>query len=162
MRFDRFSEDDFASKVLPDGHHEVEIVKVKAVTSKKTGDEFAVIEFRDVNDSYDRVTKWLSPKQKRDTKAAMDINASLGRSWDAEIDESIEGRRLTIIAKRAVKDGEPVLDQDGNQRIYINGFLPAASDPGEPAAEQPRSVSKRTATQKADAATGAPNDDIPF
>jgi hypothetical protein len=160
VRFDHFSEDDFSSKTLPDGPHEVEIVNVKDIVSKKTGKPYCIITFRDVNDSYDSVVKLLNPKEKRDAKTAMDINEALGRPWNADIDESIEGMRLTIVSKRATKDGERVLDRDGNQEVWINGYMPAASGPGEPAAEKPRA--NRTPTQKADAASSAPNDDIPF
>jgi hypothetical protein len=161
VKFDKFTDQDFAASTLPDGDHDMEIVKVKSVTTKK-GQEFAVLVLRDVADSYDQVEKWLSPDSKRDQRTAMDLNAALGRQWDAEIDDSIAGQVVAIASKRAVKDGEPVLDQDGNQRVYINGFMPAtgtgAADP-KPAAA-PRA--NRTATQKADAATGASGDDIPF
>jgi hypothetical protein len=162
VRFDKFSDDDFAARTLPDGEHDMEIVKVKAVTSKKTGQEFAVITFRDVNDSYDQVDKLLSPDSKRDQRTAMDLNAALGRPWDSEIDDSIAGQIVAIASKRAVKDGEPVLDQDGNQRVYVNGFMPATGTvaAAPKPAEAPRA--NRTATQKADAASNAPNDDIPF
>ena len=162
MKFDKFSDDDYAARTLPDGEHDVEIVKVKAVTSKKTGQEFAVITFRDVNDSCDQVEKWLSPDNKRDQRTAMDLNAALGRPWDADIDDSIAGQIVVIATKRAVKDGEPVLDQDGNQRVYVNGFLPATGTvaAAPKPAEAPRA--NRTPTQKADAATSFPNDEIPF
>ena len=162
MKFDKFSDEDYAARTLPDGEHDVEIVKVKAVTSKKTGQEFAVITFRDVNDSYDQVEKLLSPDNKRDQRTAMDLNAALGRPWDADIDDSIAGQIVAIATKRAVKDGEPVLDQDGNQRVYVNGFLPATGTvaAAPKPAEAPRA--NRTPTQKADAATSFPNDEIPF
>ena len=92
----------------------------------------------------------------------MDLNAALGRAWDAEIDDSIAGQVVAISSKRAVKDGEPVLDQDGNQRVYINGFMPATGTVA--AAPKPDAAPRanRTATQKADAATSFPNDEIPF
>ena len=162
MRFDKFNDQDFAASTLPDGEHDMEIVKVKSVTSKKTGQEFAVLVFRDVADSFDQVEKWLSPDNKRDQRTAMDLNAALGRAWDAEIDDSIAGQVVAIASKRAVKDGEPVLDQDGNQRVYINGFMPATGTVA--AAPKPDAAlrANRTATQKADAATGASGDDIPF
>jgi hypothetical protein len=62
-----------------------------------------------------------------------------------------------------VKDGEPVLDQDGNQRVYVNGFMPWSTGTGA-ASPKPEAAPRanRTATQKADAATGASGDDIPF
>ena len=162
MRFDHFSESDFSSKTLPDGIHEMEIVKVKDIVAKKTGKEYCVITLRDVNDSYDSVEKLLNPHEKRDAKVAMDINEALGRPWTSDIDESIEGRRVTIASKRASKDGEPVLDRDGNQVVWINGFMPATTDPGEKVAAAEKSRANRTPTQKADAASGASNDDIPF
>lgn len=161
MRFDHFTEADFASTVIPDGHNEVRIQKVKTVTLRDTGDPVCVIEFRDMTDSYEPVQKWLNPKKKRDTRAAMDLNFALGRPWDADIDDSIEGRIVTIVSQRAVKDGEAVLDRDGNQRVYINAFLQSASDHGQQAPVGKAPVN-RTPTQRADAATGAPDDDIPF
>ena len=163
MKFDKFNDEDFAASTMPDGEHYVEIVKVKAVTSKKTGQEFAVLVLRDVNDSYDQVEKWLSPDNKRDQRTVMDLNAALGRAWDAEIDDSIAGQFVGIASKRAVKDGEPVLDQDGNQRVYVNAFMPRSTG-NLAAAPKPEAAPRanRTATQKADAATGASGDDIPF
>jgi hypothetical protein len=162
VKFDKFNDEDFAASTMPDGEHDMEIVKVKSVTSKKTGQEFAVLVLRDVNDSYDQVEKWLSPDNKRDQRTVMDLNAALGRAWDAEIDDSIAGQVVAIASKRAVKDGEPVLDQDGNQRVYVNGFLPATGTVA--GAQKPAAAPRanRTATQKADAATSFPNDEIPF
>lgn len=162
MKFDKFNDEDFAASTMPDGEHDVEIVKVKAVTSRKTGQEFAVLVLRDVNDSYDQVEKWLSPDNKRDQRTVMDLNAALGRAWDAEIDDSIAGQVVAIASKRAVKDGEPVLDQEGNQRVYVNGFLPATGTVAAAPKQEPAPRANRTATQKADAATSFPNDEIPF
>lgn len=162
MKFDKFNDEDFAASTMPDGEHDVEIVKVKAVTSKKTGQEFAVLVLRDVNDSYDQVEKWLSPDNKRDQRTVMDLNAALGRAWDSEIDDSIAGQVVAIASKRAVKDGEPVLDQEGNQRVYVNGFLPATGTVTAAPKQEPAPRANRTATQKADAATSFPNDEIPF
>lgn len=159
MKFDRFSEDDFASSIIPDGEHEMAITKMKTVVSKKTGNEFLVLTFRDTNDSYNEVEKWLNPNEKRDQKAAMNLNESLGRPWDADLDDVLVGQVLVVKTQRAVKDGVPVLDQDGNQRVYVNGFMPATSPVSVPGA---KALPKRTPTQKADAASNAPNDDIPF
>jgi len=159
VKFDRFSEGDFASSVIPDGENEMAITKVKTVTSKKTGNEFLVLTFRDTNDSYSEVEKWLNPNEKRDQKAAMNLNESLGRPWDADLDDFLVGQVLVVKTQRAVKDGNPVLDQDGNQRVYVNGFLPSLTPfPTQEAKAPPR----RTPTQKADAAAAMPNDDIPF
>ena len=160
MKFDRFSEDDFASSIIPDGENEMAITKIKTVVSRKTGNEFLVLTFRDTNDSYNEVEKWLNPDEKRDQKAAMNLNESLGRPWDADLDDVLVGQVLVVKTQRAVKDGVPVLDQDGNQRVYVNGFMPAATQASAPAAAKPRA--NRTGTQKADAASGASNDDIPF
>jgi hypothetical protein len=159
VKFDRFSEDDFASSVIPDGENEMAITKIKTVVSKKSGAEFLVLTFRDTNDSYNEVEKWLNPDEKRDQKAAMNLNESLGRPWDADLDDILIGQVLVVKTQRAVKDGNPVLDQDGNQRVYVNGFLPSSAPVAVQAAKAPP---KRTSTQKADAASGASSDDIPF
>jgi hypothetical protein len=159
VRFDRFSEDDFASSIIPDGEHEMAITKIKDVVAKKTGTQFLIITFRDTNDSYDEVEKWLNPNEKRDQKAAMNLNESLGRPWDADLDDVLVGQVLVVKTQRAVKDGVPVLDQDGNQRVYVNGFMPSTSTVTVPVA---KALPNRTPTQKADAASNAPNDDIPF
>ena len=53
------------------------------------------------------------------------------------------------------------MDRDGNQTVWINGFMPADGD-REPAATTVAPRANRTPTQKADAASNAPNDDIPF
>lgn len=161
MKFDRFSEKDFEPSVLPDGSHEVQIKTVKSVIMKDGSGDRCIVTFQDIDDANDPVEKWLNPNEKRDQRAAMDINAALGREWDADIDDSIEGRRLVIVTKRAVKDGEPVLDRDGNQRVYVNSYLPSL-EPSPAVDPQPRTVAKRTPTQKADAAAAMPNDDIPF
>jgi hypothetical protein len=159
VRFDKFSEEDFAANTIPDGHNEVVVKKVSDVSLCGIGDR-CVIVFQDTNDSYDEVTLWLNPDDKRNQRAATELNGALGRSWNDSIDESIVGSRLVIQTKKAFKDGQPKLDKHGKQVVYVNGFMPTAGEPV--AAEAPRSVSKRTATQKADAATGAPADDIPF
>ena len=158
MKFDRFSEDDYASNTMPDGHNEVVVKKVSDVSLDGIGDR-CVIEFQDVNDSCDSVTLWLNPDDKRNQRSAMEFNAAIGRTWDAEIDESVVGSRLVIQTKKAFKDGQPKLDKHGKHVVYVNGFLPTTGDPVV-AAEKPRA--NRTATQKADAATGASGDDIPF
>ena len=158
MKFDRFSEQDYAANTMPDGHNEVVVKKVSDVSLDGIGDR-CVIEFQDVNDSCDSVTLWLNPDDKRNQRTAMEFNAAIGRQWDANIDESVVGSRLVILTKRAMKDGEPKRDKNGKHVVYVNTFLPTT---GEPAvvAEKPRA--NRTATQKADAATGASGDDIPF
>lgn len=158
MKFDRFSEDDFASSVIPDGENEMAITKIKDFVSKK-GENWCIVTFRDTNDSYNEVEKWLNPNEKRDQKAAMNLNESLGRPWDADLDDILIGQVLVVKTQRAVKDGNPVLDQDGNQRVYVNGFLPSSAPVAAQAAKAPP---KRTLTQKADAASGFPNDEIPF
>lgn len=161
MKFDRFDEKDFEPSVLPDGNHEVEIKSVKTVIMKDGSGDRCVVKFQDINDAHDPVEKWLNPNEKRDQRAAMDLLSALSLPWDYDIDDSIEGRRLVIVTKRAVKDGEPVLDRDGNQRVYVNGFLPSLT---QPSGSQPvaKAAAKRTPTQKADAAAAMPNDDIPF
>ena len=163
MKFDRFSEDDFASSVIPDGENEMAITKIKDFVSKK-GENWCIVTFRDTNDSYNEVEKWLNPDEKRDQKAAMNLNESLGRPWDADLDDILVGQVLVVKTQRAVKDGNPVLDQDGNQRVYVNGFLPSSA-PVAVRSETKRAADQRvnrTATQKADAATNAPGDDLPF
>jgi len=163
VKFDRFSEDDFASSVIPDGENEMAITKIKDFVSKK-GENWCIVTFRDTNDSYNEVEKWLNPDEKRDQKAAMNLNESLGRPWDADLDDILVGQVLVVKTQRAVKDGNPVLDQDGNQRVYVNGFLPSSA-PVAVRSETKRAADQRvnrTATQKADAATNAPGDDLPF
>lgn len=158
MKFDRFSEEDFASSVIPDGENEMAITKVREIVSKK-GETWCVVTFRDTNDSYNEVECWMNPDKKPHQKAAMNLNESLGRPWDAELDDILVGQVLVVKTQRAVKDGTPVLDQVGNQRVYVNGFLPATAPVSVPASKAPP---KRTSTQKADAASGASNEDIPF
>ena len=160
MKFDRFSEADFASSTIPDGENEMAITKVREIVSKK-GETWCVVTFRDTNDSYSEVEFWMNPDKKTHQRAAMNLNESLGRPWDADLDDILVGQVLVVKTQRAVKDGNPVLDQDGNQRVYVNGFMPSSASVAVRSEKKPV-ASSRTPTQKADAATGAPNDDIPF
>lgn len=163
MRFDRFDDTAAESGVIPDGTHECEITKVKTVTRKADGRELLVLTLRDSDQRWDEVQRFLDPSEKRDHKLAMQLLDALGLGRDADLDDAMVGRRVKVVTKRAVKDGEPVLDANGVQRVYVNAFAASAAPAWEqaPPAEE-RKPAKRTPTQKADAASGASGDDIPF
>lgn len=163
MKFDRFDDNTANSTLLPDGTHECEITAVKIFTRKSDGRELLVLTLRDADGMHDPVGKFLDPSDSRDHKTAMQFLAALGLPADADIDSGVVGRRVKVTTKRAVRDGEPVLDANGTQRIYVNAFSRSDSpawEQAEPAEAKP--VAKRTPTQKADAASSASNDDIPF
>jgi hypothetical protein len=153
VRLDRFSEEDFASSTIPDGENEMAITKVKDIVSKK-GEAWCIVTFRDTNDSYNEVDLWFTDSKKAHQRLSMSLNESLGRPWNAELDDLLVGQVLVVKTRRAA-----MLDRDGNQRVFIDGFLPATTPVAAPAAKAPP---KRTPTQKADAASGASSDDIPF
>ena len=150
MKFDRFDESDTADLLLPEGKHECEIVKVKEVTTKADGRQLVVIELQDVDGTYEKATKFLDPREKRDHRAAMQLLAALGLSADSAIDDRLEGRRVKVTTARGVskKDGLPV--------VYVNAFA-ASAKPGEPAPPPAAKPARKTAAAKT-----LGDDDIPF
>lgn len=163
MRFDHFEDSQPADVLIPDGTHECEIVKVKDIKTKD-GREVTVVELSQVDGTYDKVAKFLDAKERRDCKAAMQLLSALGLPGSTHVDDKLEGMRVQVTTKRATRDGEPLLDNAGKQKIWINGFS-ASRSPAFESFREPEPVAKpaaRTATKKADAAGTAPNDDIPF
>lgn len=158
MRFDHY-EDDAAVALLPDGTNELEITKVKTVTRKADGRSVTVVTLADVGGTYQSVDRWLDPQEKRDCQLAVKLLAALGLPREHEIDGDLIGRRVKAITQQGQKK------TTGEWTVYVNGFEPGPAfeqfndAPPKPAAAPP----KRTATQKADAASATiPNDDIPF
>lgn len=159
MRFDMFDEEPETSSVIPDGTHECEIAAVKTVTVKTSGRELLVLTLRDAEQRWNPVQRFLDPSEPRDHKLAMQLIAALGLDRP-EINDSVVGRMVKVTTKRAVKDGVQVLDAAGTPRVWVNAFEPSSAPTLEQAEE--RKQPKRTPTQKADAASGASGDDIPF
>jgi len=160
MKFDRYDETDMGGTLFPDGTHECEIKSVKTINRKSDGRELIVISFRHAEGQYDDVSKYLDPNERRDHKAAMQLLGALGLPCDSDVDDSLNGRTLQVTTKRAVRDGQPVLDAAGVQRVYVNGFNVSSAPAWE--REPEKSVAKRTPTQKADAVASGGTDDIPF
>ena len=175
MRFDRFDEAAAATvtEVLPDGDHVCEITGDKTWVSQDGSREAVIVTFTPVNGA-PAFDKFLDPSEERDHKAAHQLLAAIGLGPDAELgDGAAKGLRVTVTTKRAVdKAGEPVVDKrTGLQRIWVNGFKPAPAAPPTPpkwqsnAADNAQRIARRTAAQKAKAATveaGGDPDDVPF
>lgn len=157
MRFDHY-EDDAAVALLPDGTNEVEITQVKTVTRQSDGQEVTKVTMADIGGTYQAVDAWFNPKEKRDCQLAVKLLTALGLPREHEIDGDLIGRRVRAITKQGQKK------TTGEWKVYVNGFEPGPSF--ERFDEDPKPVAappKRTATQKADAASATiPNDDIPF
>lgn len=66
----------------------------------------------------------------------------------------------TLVGQAVTFESVIALSKQGRDYVKIEKFKPNADLP--PAAVLERPAAKRTATQKADAASGASNDDIPF
>jgi hypothetical protein len=175
MRFDRFDEAAAATvtEVLPDGDHVCEITGEKEWSAQDGSREAVIVTFTPVNGA-PAFDKFLDPAEKRDHEAAHQLLAALGVSGEDDIGiGGLKGRRVTVTTKRAVdKAGEPVVDKrSGLQRIWVNGFKPAPAAPAAApkwkanAEDNAQRIAKRTAAQKARAATveaGGDPDDVPF
>ncbi len=157
MKFDRFDPAfEQAEELLPDGVHECEIVKVKRWEAKDGSRTALIVTLQDVGDAYAPVEKWLNPEEKRDHRTAMQLADAVGLARDAEFTDEIEGRRVLVTTARGIKKST------GDAVVYVNAFAAAAVPAWEQEKPAAKPAAKRTATQKADAASGASGDDIPF
>lgn len=158
MRFDTFG-DNFAASLFDDGEHEVEIVKVKTVTRKRDGQECIIVTLRDSSGAAEDLERWFDPQEKRDCKLAVQLLKAIGLSASAEIDQELIGRRVTVTTKQGTNK------TTGEAVVYVNAFAAPASATAFESYRDPEPAAKpanRTPTQKADAASNAPGDDIPF
>lgn len=171
MKFDRFDEGDTAtaSEVLPDGDHVCDITTEKVWASQDGTREAVILTFTPTS-GHPAFDKFFDPSQERDTKDVRQLLAALGLPADHDLGTGgLKGRRVTVRTKRATdKAGEPVIDKrSGLQRLWVNGFKPAAQAPAPKLArevateENAKRIAKRTAAQKATAAMDDP-DDVPF
>jgi len=175
MRFDRFDEAAAATvtEVLPDGDHVCEITAEKEWASDDGIREATIVTFTPSNGA-PAFDKFFDPTSERDHKAAHQLLAAIGLGPDAELGVGqAKGARVTVTTKRATdKAGEPKLDKrSGLQKLWVNAFKPAPAAPPTPpkwqanAADNAQRIAKRTAQQKARAATveaGGDPDDVPF
>jgi len=157
VRFDSFDEDESVG-LFADGDHEVDIVKVKTVTRKRDGQECSIVTLRDASGRFADLERWFDPTEKRDCKLAVELLQALGLPRSAEVNQDIVGRRVRVTTKQGTSKAT------GAAVVYVNAFSAA---PGAPAFESYRDPpapppAARTATKKADAASNAPIDDIPF
>lgn len=153
MRFDYFDGQATADEALvPDGSHECEIVSAKDWTSKDGSEQALIVTFRPDGGTYDDFAKFFKPTEKRDHQSAMSLAQAVGIQPGDELGQNLVGLPVIVTTKRGAK-------RDGTPIVFINGFAASSRKP-EPTAAKP--AAKRTATQKADAASGASNEDIPF
>lgn len=161
MKFARTTGDQPAAgaELVPDGEHDVEIVAVKEWS--RDGREALIVTLQPVDPRYAQVEKWLDPTNDRDAPLVTQLADVLGIAGDEiELDDTIVGKRVRIVAKNGVRK------KDGVAVVYVNGFLEAgpmwkANAVAAPAKTPP----KRTAHQKVKAevtANGAADDDVPF
>jgi len=161
VKFDRFGDSEPASALMPDGTHECEIAKVKEVVRKSDGCEVIVITMVATDGDFEPVEKWLDPGEKRDHRAAMQLLSSLGLPADADVDDSLVGRRVMVTTKAGAskKTGMPV--------VYVNAFAPAEAAyeqdnaNAKPAAKPVSRSQAAKAHREFTANSGSP-DDIPF
>ena len=162
MRFTRASDNQPAvgAELLTDGEHDVEIVAVNEWS--RDGREALIVTLQPVDPRYAQVRKWLDPGNDRDAPLVTQLADVLGIAGDEfEIDASIVGQRVRIVAKYGIRK------RDGVAVVYVNQFLEAgpmwkANAVAAPAKAPP----KRTPLQKAKAAAAAngvaADDDVPF
>ena len=154
MRFDNFIDDPAATDArVPDGSHECVITKTKEWVSPE-GVTKLIVTFRPDDDSYSEFSKFFDPKDRRDCAMAMAIAQHVGIAPNQGLGPNLVDKRLVVTTKRGnKKNGEPT--------VFVNGV--SASAHAQPAEREVAPVvPKRTATQKADAASGADASDIPF
>jgi len=170
MRFDRFdrSFEDITSddttgagryEPVPNGTHDMEIKKVDQWQDK------LIITFATASGSYAWVGKFLDPAEQKDHDLAICLLEALGLPADTDIDGAIIGRFVKVTTKRALKDGLPKLDKNGNQVVYVNGIGPSGLDQATQKPAAKRAPAARTNAQKVAQARGEEagnDDDIPF
>jgi len=141
---------------VPDGEHEFEIKKIGTYEDK------LIVTLATASGSFAWVSKFLDPAEERDHDLAVCLLHSLGLPEDTDIDESLVGRFVKAETKQGFKNGQPVLDKHGNQRVYVNSFWPSKFEQQsqkKPAARTPLQKAKAHAEQAGGEAGG---DDIPF
>jgi hypothetical protein len=166
MRFDKFDrtfadtlKDDAEPALAPvaDGVHDFEIKKVKWI--EKVGK--VVIELATASGSFQWIGLWLNPTEQKDHDKAMALLNALGLSEDTDIDDSLVGRFVALKTAQAVKNGQPVFENDGRRRIYINGISQSKLEvPTSKPAPRPQTPAAKVAAARGDEAGG--EDDIPF
>lgn len=161
MKFTRTSGDAVAAgaELVPDGEHDVQIVAVKEWS--RDGREALIVTLQPVDPRYAQVEKWLDPDNDRDAPLVTQLADVLGIAGDEfEIDDSIVGQRVRIVAKNGIRK------RDGQAVVYVNGFLePGPVWKANAVAAPSKSIAKRTAHQKAKAAAaanGTADDEVPF
>jgi hypothetical protein len=166
MRFDKFDrtfadtlKDDAEPYLAPvaDGVHDFEIKKVKWI--EKLGK--VVIELATASGSFQWIGLWLNPTEQKDHDKAMALLNALGLSEDTDINDLLVGRFVALKTAQAVKNGQPVFENDGRRRIYINGISQSKLEvPTSKPDRNPQTAAGRVATAKGEEAGAA--DDIPF
>lgn len=161
MKFDRFDDSEPVSALMPDGTHECAITKVKEVVRKSDGCEVIVITLVATDGDFEPVEKWLDPREKRDHRAAMQLLSSLGLPADADVDDTLVGRRVMVTTKAGTskKTGLPV--------VYVNAFAPAEAayeqaDANAKPAAKPVARSQAAKADREFKANASSPDDIPF
>jgi hypothetical protein len=153
MRFDTFIDDPRAADArVPDGSHECVITKTKEWVSPE-GVKKLIVTFRPDNDAYDEFVKWFDPNNRGDCYMALAMAQHVGISANQGLGPNLVDKRIVVTTKRGTK-------KSGELTVFVNAVAASAHD--QPTAREPAPPANRTPTQKADAATNAPADDLPF
>lgn len=148
-------------ELVPEGDHAFQIREVI-----DHGDK---VEFRLVHD--DRRFGWVFPKPPKNVDWGKRILSSLRKALGMTREEWAAGEITDLVGRRV---RARIYHKAGTNKTWVNvaEFLPPENHvetaTAAPVVERavapptPRPAPRRTATQKADAASAAPDDDIPF
>ena len=167
MRFDEDFDDGPApgAEIVPDADNLCEVIAAKEWTSKDGDRSALIVTFQPSDIRYAAFDKWLDPSSDRDKRTAKLLREACCLPPGADLGEkTLKGCRVIVTTMAAVKNGEPVTDKQGRQRVWVNNI---AACPHWKAAriETPAKPPARTPQQKAKAATAAAGgdpDDVPF
>jgi hypothetical protein len=156
------------AEIVPDGENLCEVIAAKEWVSKEGDRSALIVTLQPCDIRYGAFDKWLDPAEARDRKAAKELREACGLPTGTDLNEgTLKGARVMVTTKAAVKNGEPVTDKNGRQRVWVNGIAAAPQwkqNGARAAAAQAKPVA-RTPHQKFKAevaAAGGDDDDPPF
>ena len=172
MRFQRTASDaaPVGAELVPDGENLCEVIAAKEWTSPSGDRSALIVTLQPCDIRYGAFDKWLDPNEPRDRKAAKELREACGLPPGTDLNEgTLKGCRVMVTTKAAVKNGEPVTDKQGRQRVWVNGIAAAPQwkqNGARAAAAQAKPQPARTPHQKHKAslaqAGGEDGDDVPF
>ena len=158
------------AEIVPDGENLCEVIAAKEWVSKEGDRSALIVTLQPCDIRYGAFDKWLDPNEPRDRKAAKELRESCGLPPGTDLNEgTLKGCRVMVTTRAAVKNGEPVTDKQGRQRVWVNGIAAAPQwkqNGARAAAAQAKPQPARTPHQKHKAsvaqAGGEDGDDVPF